>query len=277
MCGGPVAPAGALYVDRWRAHPECTAQALTIVRGVLGSRHTRSVSERDAELMHAAGLLPDPYVFTIGDPATGVPRSPEAAPVDPWSWVTPRERADLARAVLDKLPELRRADGRAPNAPTWCTDGPCALCGRRLSTSWHTEGHRWAGSKDPAPVCGECYGPYMRAVGVTAHTGGGWTGWTDSRRGVVAAATGMSRDEPYPLPAWAEHHTRADAPPAEPWGHVDPDELERLRVSLWLSGPLANVPAHRRDEIRALRRGDLADVGRRLYAQPWNFTPRAAS
>jgi hypothetical protein len=119
----------------------------------------------------------------------------------------------------------------------------------------------------------------MRAVAVTAHAYGGWTGWSDSRRGIVAAATGMAPEEPFPLPAWAEHHGRDATPTGTPWGHVDVGELERLRMTLWLRGPLDRVPADRREEVRALRSGQVRDVGRRLHAEaePWDFTPGRTS
>jgi hypothetical protein len=216
-------------------------------------------ARKTAETYHAAELARRPEKRVPGLPpgmalASAVPEDLEPAPVgtpsaEPWAHVSAREVRRLiaaARTELARPPTLLR-----------CTDGPCGLCGVRLSTSWHgvyqmapTTGlehaRRW-------PLCSTCED--LRIAG------GGVLNSVRVRVGATADVLGVRPSMSTP-PAIRYYCEMTEATPtdaegcAERWGFVTDED----RADLY-----ALAPQHRPAELRD-REARIAAAAARMAA-----------
>ena len=167
-----------------------------------------------------------------------------------WSHLTKQTLAD----AVASLPRLRSDayDARP------CTHGPCAWCGRVLSTRWTLQGHRWADGSQ-APLCSGCEVVYLRRGAPMPSV------WNDQRAAISEAITGvpvmMGEHHPDGLLGYAEAGRDEDEDEdeaREPWSHLPAEALETYRWAKWTRHPRHAPPEHQaeaRERARGVREG----------------------
>lgn len=234
VCGGQVPPKGGGSWGPWREHTDChqiVGMNGLLVQAAAGVLGIAVLTREDAMLIK--WTVPT-YAATGAD--TIYPKGMKTRDRMAWRHL---DRKALVQAIA-RIPDLRIEHGLDPSR---CETGPCGVCGVVEARGWVEVDLAWADGS-PAPLCGDCYGPYVRR-GEPTFSG-------DLGPVVVEAMTGIAPYEGEYIPSAVVPYLLSDGAPGERWSHLPAAVVDGYRWAVWVKQP-DHAPAEHRAEAKARR------------------------